>query len=290
MPWGVVSVQGADAVDFLQRLCSQDVAAMTPGQGRPAAFLNPKGKLIATCQALRTEKGFFLEVESTLRPRLAQLLEQYHFAEKLEIQVLQDQECGAWMGGPEVFDLAGIEPGTCQPITGGIAYAAQRHGMCWIAYHADAGFFASPPWEGKGSKTWSEDQVEAFRICARLLRMGVDADEDTLAMEAALDDHISLEKGCYTGQEIVARIHTYGHVNRQLCLLAAETAADIPVGAELVDEDSGQPVGRVTSSAPLPDEGRVALGYIAAAYASVGTTVCLREHRGGRITVVGLGR
>ncbi len=289
LPDGLVAVTGDDAVDFLQRLCSQDVAALAPGQCVPTAFLNPKGKLLATCRALRTEEGILLEVETAAAAKLAGILEQFHFAEKLEIQVPAGWECGAWMGGPEVFDLAGLQPGACVPLPEGIAYAQQRHGMCWVRYHAPAGFFTSPPWQDSAGELWGEDQVEAFRICAGILRMGPDADQDTLAMEAGLDDHVSLSKGCYPGQEIVARIHTYGHVNRKLCLLAVESANDLDVGAQLLDAEEDQPVGRIGSSARLDGESLVALGYLASNYASVGTTVRLQKQARGQVTVCGFG-
>lgn len=289
LPDGLVAVTGDDAVDFLQRLCSQDVAALAPGQCVPAAFLNPKGKLLATCQALRTEEGILLEVEMAAAMTLAGILEQFQFAEKLEIQVPAGRECGAWMGGPEVFDLAGLQPGTCVPLAEGIAYAQQRHGMCWVRYHAPAGFFASPPWQDRAGEPWGEDQVEAFRICAGLLRMGADADQATLAMESGLDDHVSLSKGCYPGQEIVARIHTYGHVNRKLCLLAVESADDPAVGSQLMDAEEEQAVGRIGSSARLDGGNLVALGYLASNYASTGTTVRLPKQSAGGVTVCGFG-
>ena len=286
-PYGLVAVRGGDAVEFLQRLCSQDVGAMVPGEARPAAFLDPKGKLIAPCQVLRRKESLLLEVERGLCETLARLLLRYHFAEELEIEV-SASECGAWMGGAEIFAWSGLEAGTCKALPeGGVAYAARRHGMCRIHYHAPGGFFASPPWQDTETGVWTEGQTEAFRICAGLPRMGVDADGDTLALEAGLDDCVSLDKGCYTGQEIVARIHTYGHVNRKLCLLVT-SVDELPVGAELV-ESNGDRVGRVGSSAPVDGGLRVALGYVVRKHATPGKELRLREPAGGLVTVCGFG-
>ncbi len=117
--------------------------------------------------------------------------------------------------------------------------------------------------------------------------MGVDADGDTLALEAGLDDCVSLDKGCYTGQEIVARIHTYGHVNRKLCLLVT-SVDELPVGAELVNAN-GDRVGRVGSSAPVDGGLRVALGYVVRKLAVPGTELRFREPAGGLVTVCGFG-
>lgn len=265
LSYRLVAVTGADAVGFVQRLCSQDVKALAPGACSPVAFLNPKGKLIASGMALRNEAGILLEVERGLAGKLAALLEQFHFAERLEIEPRDGPECTALMGGPEVFELASMQPGTCGLST----YAAERHGMCRVHWHGEA------PAVGRA---WSEAQAEAFRICSGLLRTGIDADEDTLALEAGLDDHISLSKGCYTGQEIVARIHTYGHVNRRLCLLAMEVPVD--AGTSLVDA-AGEAVGRTTSSAPVDGGGAVALGYVKR------DSTALRTATGSPATVIG---
>ena len=73
----------------------------------------------------------------------------------------------------------------------------------------------------------SDGDAECLRLLAGLLRVGVETEPTTLALEADLDDHVSTTKGCYTGQEIVARIHTYGHVNRKACLLHLAPGAPI---------------------------------------------------------------
>lgn len=284
VPRALVAVTGADAVDFVQRLCSQDVKAMAPGACSPVAFMNAKGKLIVAGLALRVENGVLLEVETALGRKLSVLLEQFHFAEKLEIEHREGLQCTALMGGPEVFELAGMQVGTCTSGSTGVTCAVERHGMRWAHCHAEPG--SQPPW-GDAGVDWTEEQAEAFRICAGLPRMGDDADEDTLALEAGLDDHVSLSKGCYTGQEIVARIHTYGHVNRRLCLLSLDSSEDHAVGTPLVDS-AGKAVGRLGSSAPV-DGGRVALGYLLRDSAETGSEVRLGDPAGPVVTVRAFG-
>ena len=101
---------GPDVVDFLQRLCSQDVAAMAPGESRPAAFLNPKGKLVATCALARTADAVWLEVSADQLDTLAEALERYHFSEQLTIERVPDWTCGEVLGHDAAGAL-GLESG-----------------------------------------------------------------------------------------------------------------------------------------------------------------------------------
>ena len=125
-----------------------------------------------------------------------------------------------------------------------------------------------------------------MRICAGIARVGVDTEESTLAAEAAIEDHLSLTKGCYTGQEIVARIHTYGHVNRRLRLLEIDSAEAISVGTVLVEPGAGDPVGRVMSSSLLPDgRRRAALGYLPSDFGEPGSRLRLGTREGPLVQV-----
>jgi aminomethyltransferase len=107
--------------------------------------------------------------------------------------------------------------------------------------------------------TLDDDAVELRRIEAGAPRWGREIDDRILPAEAGLDEtHVSFTKGCYPGQEPVARLHYRGHPNRRLRILEL---ADVPAGdAELVHD--GKPVGRVTSAARRPDGSVVALAYV----------------------------
>src|SRR5262245_12811886 len=85
-PYRLLAVAGPDAGDFLQRLSSQDVLALAVGGVLPAAFLDARGKVVATCLVMRTGDGFLLECQAPQLERLQQLLERYHFTEKLGIE------------------------------------------------------------------------------------------------------------------------------------------------------------------------------------------------------------
>ena len=284
-PYALLRLQGPDAVDFLQRLCSQDVGRLPPGQSRPAAFLNAKGKLLATCWLARSDDGIWLEVASGMVDALADTLDRYHFAEQLTIARIEDWVCGEVLGH-EAPQAMGMEGGAVAVLEGGgLVVSGERHGLGWVRYHAPAGFFESPPWADRKLEPIADEHAECLRIC---VVVGEDTEEGTLALEAALDDHVSVDKGCYTGQEIVARIHTYGHLNRKLCLLVVEGVPDIQLGTSLHETEEGDPVGRVMTSAPLPDGGRkVALGYLPGDFQEVGTTLRLGGQAGPMVEVVG---
>ena len=132
------------------------------------------------------------------------------------------------------------------------------------------------------------DLAECVRMAAGLVRVGIDTEPSTLALEADLDDHCSTTKGCYTGQEIVARIHTYGHVNRKLCLLHLPGGPEIMAPMPLHEPEDQLAVGRVMHAVPVPDRPlRVGLGYLPKDFQALGTRLLLED--GSEVTVAGFG-
>jgi folate-binding protein YgfZ len=120
------------------------------------------------------------------------------------------------------------------------------------------------------------------------VRVGLETEPSTLALEADLDDHCSTTKGCYTGQEIVARINTYGHVNRKLCLLHLPAGPELTTPQPLHEPEDQLAVGRVLHAVPVPGKPlRVGLGYLPKDFQALGTK--LRLDDGGAVTVVGFG-
>jgi folate-binding protein YgfZ len=128
-----------------------------------------------------------------------------------------------------------------------IAFAAGRRGVRWVRMHGPTLDLA--PW--RDLPPLPPEVGEGLRIAAGIPLHGRDADEGHLLSELDLDDHASSTKGCYVGQEIVARIHTYGHANRRLCVVRIGGEGVVAAGAQVADGD-GEPVGRVTSAARFP--------------------------------------
>jgi folate-binding protein YgfZ len=123
-------------------------------------------------------------------------------------------------------------------------------------------------------------------MLAGFVRTGIETEPATLALEADLDDHVSGTKGCYTGQEIVARIHTYGHVNRKLCLLLLAPGEPIRAAQPLHELEDRIAVGRVLHAVPIPGrEQRLGLGYLPKDFQALGSKLALAD--GAAVEVIG---
>ena len=218
-PRDYVRVAGRDAEDFLQRMLSNDVTA-APCQ---ALLLTPKSRLIAPLVVARREADdFLLLTEPGLGDAVRTTLLRARFAAKVEIEPEQHTSVVVFGEEGEIsndeFGVAGAEL-------------------------LDAGV----------EPTLSGEELERMRIEARIPAWGKELDDSILPAEAGLDEtHISFTKGCYPGQEPIARLRHRGKVNRTLRVLEVESA-------EPEDEvrNGEKVVGRITSVAP-----GVALGYL----------------------------
>jgi folate-binding protein YgfZ len=276
-PYRLLQVAGADAADFLQRLCTQDLLALrTGGDAAPAAFLDPKGKVVVTCLALRTAAGFLLETQAAQHGALLAVLERFHFTERVTFAT------------PAVACRERIAAaGTAMPAAppGAATFAWSRRGVQFARWHAEAAG-ALPAVAGKAL---GDDLAECLRMGAGIVRVGVDTEPATLGLEADLDDHCSTTKGCYTGQEIVARIHTYGHTNRALCLLHLVAGPRLGAPAVLHEPEDKLAVGRVMAAVPVPGRAvRVGLGYLPKDFQPIGTKLLLAD--GSAVTVAGFAK
>ncbi len=259
-PYGLLEVSGRDAVEFVHRLCSQDVQALTDGSAAPASFLDPKGRVQAIGQVVRHGEAVLVETQAPQRRKLFELLDRYHFTEQLVLRERDDLFAGE-ARGTAVLGRLERHAGTVQVSEGPLrlALAGERGGIGFVRMHGseaavEAALAALDPLD--------DEAAEALRILAAEPWVGLDTEATTLALEAGLDDHISTTKGCYTGQEIVARIHTYGHVNRRLVRLRLATVEAVAVSTPLCLAEDGTPLGRVMSAARLDQSSSVALGYL----------------------------
>ena len=232
-PRAFVGVRGPDAADYLQRMLSNDVAGLTVGGSCDALLLTAKARVIAPLRVLRrAADDFLLLTEPELGARVAHELRRMRFAAKAEIAV-EDHVSTLVLGD-------GVE-GIPAPDYGVPAVEVLDH---------------EPPGEPVG-----EDELELLRIRARTPRWGREIDERVLPAEAGLVERaVSLTKGCYPGQEPIARLHYRGHANRGLRVLELAAADPPPYDAEIRLGD--RVVGRVTSAARDGDGRVVALGYV----------------------------
>ena len=235
-PRGFVGVKGPEAEAYLQRMVSNDIEALAPGDSCDALLLTPKGRVIAPMTVWRRgEDDYLLLTEPDLATRLRDTLVRSRFATKVEIAL--ESHVSTLVLGREA------PPG---------AVVNRDYGLSAYELVDDQ----PPDW-----MEIDEHELERLRIRARTPRHGRELDGRELPAEAGLDERsISFTKGCYPGQEPVARLHYRGRTNRSLRVLAVDGREVPEADAELTLD--GKVVGRVTSSVPDPEVGVLALAYV----------------------------
>lgn len=291
-----LAIAGADGATFLQGLVSQEMRGLAEGQGRWACLLTPKGKLRATMAVLRLAPDrLLLDADPELAVSLPGLFAEYALFHRTialadetgSTAVLHLAGAGAAALLSSVFSIPA--PSLPSPPLASVAAAARKApggpgtveallvaidrgaGPGWDLRVAarDAGLLESLL-SGQGAAARGPELLEPFRIASGIPRWGLELDETVLPDEAGLPaTHVSYSKGCYVGQETVARLRTYGHVNRHLVRLSPGGASPLEAGSALHLPGEGAPgeaIGRVTSSA-----GRSALGWVKRGLEAPGT-------------------
>ncbi len=260
----VLRVSGADALTFLQGQVSQDLAPLEVGASVDALVLSPQGKLDALVRVSRTgEEELVVDVEAGYGDALAARLRRFKLRVKVDIEPVP-WRCVA-VRGPGAGALE--------------AEVRTRPGVSLTPrydWNGVSGFdvLGESPTLPDGVRLCSADAWESVRVESGIPVMGAELDERTIAAEAdLLDRTVSFTKGCYTGQELVARLDARGNrVARRLRGLVVVGLASggvgptpgtsvIPAGSELVVQ--GKAVGAVTSAAWSPTfHCPVALAYV----------------------------
>ena len=221
-------VAGLDAADYLQRMVSNDVEGLAPGDARPALLLTAKARVIAPVVVRRRgEDDFLVLTEPELGEVVRALLTRMRLRAKCEIAL--EEHRSVLVFGDAADGFATDFPGAVEVVDSAL------------------------------EPTLAAADLERRRIEAGVPRWGREIDERILPAEAGLDEtHVDFGKGCYPGQEPVARLHYRGHPNRGLRVLEL---AEVPeYDAALVHD--GKAVGRVTSAATREDGSVVALAYV----------------------------
>ena len=273
---GRVVVEGADAATFLHRLLANDVRGLAAGEGNESLLLSPQGRVLASMHLARTAAATFsLELPPDRAPGLSRALEAYLFAEDVCISERTEETAPVLVAGPRAEEVVRTLSGGALPspgvhgrfaLAGGSALIRRAPFFGATAFVVDAGpGGVQAIWsaaQAAGATPVGLDAREVFRVEAGEPLFGAEIDETVYPQEAGLEHAFALDKGCYVGQEVVAKIDTYGGKNR--ALVGWRLADDTPreKGTQVFRAETMEAVGALTSWVRSPRLGTgLALGY-----------------------------
>ncbi|MGZ6697046.1 MAG: CAF17-like 4Fe-4S cluster assembly/insertion protein YgfZ [Solirubrobacteraceae bacterium] len=256
---GRLALTGEDAAAFLDGQLSNDIPALAPGTGCRAALLTPKGKMLADVRVLRTPDGreYWLECERIALQALFDALRRGIIGWRAELHKRTLEQTTLSLVGPEAGDPATPLHASVAGEVGGAPVLRVRtpEGEDVICATEDAQRVRA----ALGAPELGEDEADVLRVEAGVPLYGAELDDSVIPQEAALNEtHVSFTKGCYVGQETVARLHWRGKPNRHLRGL--RLSAPVEPGTPLVLGE--REVGRVASSVVSPRLGPIALALV----------------------------
>ena len=251
-------VRGSEAADFLQGQVSNDVEALEPGQGCYATILNAKGKLRTDLRILRGDEPaasagwFFLDTEPIGHAVLRHMLETYSLGRDVQHEDLTATRALVSLVGPGARAALDAQPSEEEH-----SFVRGEHGL-YVSTDVGVDVIGEPGLD-LGVPEVSQEVAECVRIETGRPRLGYDMDAETMPQEAGINERaVSFTKGCYVGQETVARLHYRGKPNRHLRGLRlpepVERGTDIVLGDKVV--------GRVASTCVSPRFGPIALALV----------------------------
>ena len=255
---GKLLLTGTDAAEFLQGQLTNDIEALTPGEGCYAALLNHKGKLRADARVLRGDGWILLDTELAGLAPLTKTIRMYSLGRDVKLEDQSDQRAVLSLLGPgaDTF-LESAPPDEEHSFIEGEhgLYVRTDLGIDVVCSARDAGSVGATI----GAEEVSESAAECARIESGRPRFGLDMDGETMPQEADINDRaVSFTKGCYVGQETVARLHYRGKPNRGLrgLELSAPASHGDPVTA------GDRVMGRLGSACTSPARGPIALAIL----------------------------
>jgi aminomethyltransferase len=288
---GILQATGKDRLDFLNRILTNQTfdkatkSGMGAGKGIYAYLLNGKGRIVADMNVLELGDCTWLEMDARLIEPAWSLLAKYIIMDDVQLTSLVGSQHEIALHGPKAGEAIGAAELTAlesKPVKiGGVAAVVFRDDPCGVP-----GYFIVAP-AGQISALWTSlpnrpvgwAMFNAIRIEAGRPLMGIDFDDTILPAEtgpAQLARAVSFTKGCYLGQEIVARMHARGVVARQLVGIRMD-AEELPVAGSMVYDADSNAVGGITSStiSPVLSNAAICLGLVKKAFMAVGTELTI---------------
>ncbi|MEP6922753.1 MAG: aminomethyltransferase family protein [bacterium] len=290
-------VTGSEAIQFLNGLITNDMKTLAPNSWMPAAFPNVQGRLIATVRVIRcndvetnakASPAFLIDTESVTHEKVLQTIKRFTLAGDFHVTDITGETALISLQGKQASRIV-------RSVLGDLAGELPQHGVATTEWKSDnvnvvrashtgtdafdlivSASLAPELWQAlisAGALPVGDDALQILRVEAGEPQYGIDMDETNVVTEASLNDAVSYTKGCYIGQEIIARIKYRGHVAKQLCGLVFARLVTLAEGATIRSRDDKE-IGRLTSFTTSPHLGRtIALGYVKYDYIAPGTEV-----------------
>jgi folate-binding protein YgfZ len=305
---GRIRLSGRDRRGYLQGLLSNDIAALTPGTGCYACLLTAQGRMISDMYVVETGEAVLMDLERHVTPGVAAQLDRFVFSEDVVVADVTDATGQLGVFGPTSSDvvrrvfqrLGGVDLEALGVLDN---RATAWHGEpVTIVRRDDLGGLGFDLWIDRaraaelsrelveaGAAAVGADVVDVCRVEAGRPVFGRDMTEDTIPLEAGIEDRaISRTKGCYVGQEVIVRVLDRGHgrVARRLVGLTLVSQSHVPAaGAPIASGDRA--VGSVTSGVWSPAlERPIALGYVHRDVVEPGTAVTIGSDASAVVTAL----
>ncbi len=296
-PLGRLRLTGRTRVDFLQRMSTNDVDALQPGQGRATILTTPIARIVDRIVVYARENDLMVLTSRGAQTAVARWLGKYIFFND-DVQV---HEASAEFG---MISIYGAQAGAVAArIAGPNVAGLSLH--AWQAVHdgaliaradpiAGGGFHVLAPTPGALGSFWQaaieagaapigEQALEVLRIESGRPRYAHELSEAYIPLEVGLWPDVSFSKGCYIGQEVIARMESRHRLAKQLVGLRS----DMPIESDAEIAVGGAAVGKVSSAASRPSGDSIALGFVKPAQAAAGTRVSIGADRSIDIEITG---
>jgi len=261
---GRLLVRGADRVRFLQGMVTNDVAALAEGASFRAALLTAKGRVVADMLIRAQADGFLMTTEPSLRQKLREALDHYIIMDDVTLEDVTDASAEIALLGSGAAAAAASAGASARTLVAPL-------GVHVVLPPVDARAFADRLVAAGQAERIDAAAAEVMRIERGVSRYGAEISEDVLPLEAGLDDALSHTKGCYMGQEPVARVTARGHVNKKVVGLVCGA---LPAPGDRVSVPERPEAGVVTSAAHSPRLGKpIALAFLHRSLWQPGTSV-----------------
>jgi folate-binding protein YgfZ len=291
---GFIEVSGPDAAAFLHRLLANTVRTLKPGQGNRNLLLSSKGKILFDFDLALEEERVLLSTQPAAAAQFLKTLDMYLFSEKVKLIDRTAEHAPLDVSGPRAVEL--VERVLA------VAPSAEDHATIVATFEGSPVRVTTQPVAGSNGvrldggpalapRLWNALREagavpaglvarDSLRVEAGFAESGVDIDENVYPQEARLERAFSLDKGCYIGQEVVAKIDTYGGLNKRMVALRISNDDPVARGTRLFrhEDNEWRDLGVITSWAYsfVLDTG-LALAYVKRRHQAIGTTFRVGE-------------